>query len=484
MPEDFESRFNEGLSFFNDQFYDRAIFKFKEALDQNPACPDAHHYIGRSFLEKKLPDAAIGEFCEAIRKNPRDGNTRYWLALVLIKKKQFADAIPLLREAIQLEPGRFYQFSNPILEGFESNCQFSETEEFFKKCLEIFNGLEKSGSAGREFSLSCAHLHGILGQIYFKKGLLNGAMLQYREAIRICPQESSFHGKLADIYFMTNLNDEAVAEYQVSLAHAPDDAAVHKKLGDAFVKIRQFIDAFNEYREAVRIEPHNEYYVKVYTQFRTLFIDKNDVSTTASAASPKHPAVSGNAPHVPYDELYKILHGGESESVEYKSSVLWSKFFSKSDISSSDSREVHKYGRDASRLIIAKTIACFLNTNGGNLIIGLKENKEGQPDEIIGIEGEYPKLKDPCPDGYRRMIVDEVIRKFLPPEIFHHLTSYIKIHFPKMQEKTLCWLEIKKADDGVFVKVQDEELFFIRIDAETRQISDKALVDYCKKHFR
>jgi tetratricopeptide (TPR) repeat protein len=482
MPDDPESSFNGGLSFFQDQFYDRAIFKFKEALDQDPACPDAHHYIGRSFLEKKLPDAAIGEFCEAIRKNPRDGNSRYWLALTLITKKQFADAIPLLREAIQLEPGRFYQFSGRILEGFESSCPFSETEEFFKKCLEIFEGLEKYGSTGGEFALSVAHLHGILGEIYFKKGLLNGAMLQYREAVRLCPAESSFHGNLADIYFMTNLNDEAVAEYQVSLAHAPDDAAVHKKLGDALVKTRQFIDAFNEYREAVRIEPHNEYYVRVYTQFRTLFIDKSSI--TGSPASPKHATPPGNTLLVPYDEFYKVLNGGESESVEYKSSVLWSKLFSKADISSSDSREVHKYGREASRLIIAKTIAGFLNTHGGNLIIGLKENKEGQPDEIIGIEGEYPKLKDPCPDGYRRMLVDEVIRKFLPPEIFHHLTSYIRIHFPKMQEKTLCWLEIKKADDGVFLKIQDEELFFIRIDAETRQISDKALVDYCKKRFR
>ena len=101
-----------------------------------------------------------------------------------------------------------------------------------------------------------------------------------------------------------------------------------------------------------------------------------------------------------------------------------------------------------------------------------------------GSRASIPRLRDPCADGYRRMLIDEIIRKFLPSEIFHHLSTYIRIHFMKMGEHTLCWLEIRKADDGVFLKIQDDEYFFIRIDAETRQIADKALVDYCRKRFR
>ena len=109
---------------------------------------------------------------------------------------------------------------------------------------------------------------------------------------------------------------------------------------------------------------------------------------------------------------------GENELVEYKTSTLWSKSFTKADISSSESREVHKFGRDTSRFIVAKTLAGFLNTEGGNLIIGIKENKKGRRNEITGIEAEFQKLKDPTTDGYRRMIVDEVIRKYLPRKFF------------------------------------------------------------------
>jgi tetratricopeptide (TPR) repeat protein len=483
MPEDARSSYEAGLIFFRDRSFEQAISKFREALSRHPVPSEAHHYLGRSFLEKGHPDAAIGEFCEAIRENPGDGNSRYWLAVTLLGKNNVQDAIPLLYEAVDLAPGSFSQFSASILEGLEKTCPFPQSEEFFKKCLEIVHGREIAGPAGEEISRSCAHIHGALGQIYFRKGLLNGAMLQYREAIRCWPKDPSFHAELADIYFIANLNEEAVAEYQSSLSHGPDDAAVHKKLGDALVKTRQFIDAFNEYREAVRIEPQNEYYSRVYTQFRTLFIDGNDAGKTNTPSSFNHTPSHGTGSQVLNDTFHKILQGGESEFVEYKSSALWSKTLSKGDIASSDSKDLHKFGRDTSKVIIAKTIAGFLNTNGGNLVIGIRENKGGQPDEIIGIENEYPKLKDPCPDGYRRMVVDEIIRKYLPAEIFHHMTRYIRIQFPKSGDKTLCWLEIGKADDGVFLTVQDEEIFFIRIDAETRQIADKALVDYCRRQF-
>jgi tetratricopeptide (TPR) repeat protein len=307
-------------------------------------------------------------------------------------------------------------------------------------------------------------------------------MLQYREAVRISPEEPSFHGNLADIYFITNNGEDAVTEYRAALARKADNAEVHKKLGDALVKTRQFIDAFNEYREATRLEPGNEFYRKVYSQFRTLFIDRSQEGAPAPALV-RSSAPPGALPSVADDMFASLIRGGENEFVEFKSSALWSKIFSKGDIAASDSKDVHKFGKDTSKVIIAKTIAGFLNTEGGNLIIGIRENKSGGKSEIIGIENEFSKLRDPCPDGYRRMLVDEIIKRFLPAEIFHHLSNYIRIHFMKQQENTLCWLEIKKADDGVFVTVQDEEYFFIRIDAETRQIADKALVAYCRKHF-
>jgi tetratricopeptide (TPR) repeat protein len=483
MPDECPDILEEGKTLFDNRHYDEAIDKFRQTLRKNPAYSDAHHYLGRTLLEKRLQDEAVGEFCEAIRNNPADGNSRYWLAGILLEKGSVPDAIVLLNEAMRLEPGLLHRFTDQIVSLLLQKCTFADTEKFLKKSITLIAEIPASKALGSDVMLSRAHLHAVLGQLYFSKGLLNGAMLQYREAVTICPRVSSFHGKLADIYFITNNGEDAVLEYRAALAQDPGNAEVHKKLGDALVKTRQFMDAFNEYREAVRIEPENEYFRKVFSQFRALFIDSGQAGSGGPVGQ-KPPVFPGGILSLADETFRALINGGENEFVEFKSSALWSKTLSKGEIAASDSKDVHKFGKDTSKVVIAKTIAGFLNTEGGNLVIGIKENKGGAPNQIIGIENEYPKLKDPCPDGYRRMLIDEIIRKYLPSEIFHHLSTYVRIHFMKMEDRILCWLEIRKADDGVFLKVQDDELFFIRIDAETRQITDKSLVDYCRKHFR
>lgn len=482
MPDTSAAAFEEGRALFGNRHYDDAIAKFRQALREDPARSDAHYYLGRALLEKQLRDEAVGEFCEAIRNNPRDGNSRFWLAGILLERKITPDATALLYEAIRLEPGLLRHFIHPVAGALQKQCTFLETEEFLRKSIALLADLPPATAAGPDVKLSSAHLHAALGQLYFSKGLLNGALLQYREAVSISPRESAFREKLADIYFITNNDGEAVTEYRAALAQEPENAGVHKKLGDALVKTRQFMDAFNEYREAVRLEPEHEFYRKVYSQFRTLFIDSGQEcgSGTVSQKSPASPTTTLSIA----DETFQaLIRGGENEFVEFKSRALWSKSLTKKEIETSESKDIHRFGRDTSKVIIAKTIAGFLNTEGGNLVIGIKENKGGQENEIIGIESEFSLLKDQCTDGYRRMLIDEIIRKYLPPEIFHHLGNHLRIHFMKVGEHTLCWLEIKKADDAVFVKVQDDELFFIRIDAETRQIADKALVNYVRKRF-
>lgn len=179
-----------------------------------------------------------------------------------------------------------------------------------------------------------------------------------------------------------------------------------------------------------------------------------------------------------------LIGNGENESVEYKSSALWSKSLTEEELKSPlASRDIRNFGREASKVIIAKTIAGFLNTKGGHLIIGIKENKTKNPDEIIGIEGEFSKLLDQCPDGYRRMIVDEIIRKYFHPEIYNHFSDYIKISFPEIDGKILCWLQLKKSKIPVFLTIRNEDYFFIRIDAETRKLEGKEMVEYCKNRF-
>jgi len=81
------------------------------------------------------------------------------------------------------------------------------------------------------------------------------------------------------------------------------------------------------------------------------------------------------------------------------------------------------------------------------------------------------------------MIVDEIIKKYLPSEISNHLANYIKIEFPEYQGKNICWIKIKRADTPVHLKTQSED-FFIRTDAETCPLTGRSATNYCLKHFK
>jgi len=179
-----------------------------------------------------------------------------------------------------------------------------------------------------------------------------------------------------------------------------------------------------------------------------------------------------------------MINAGENDRIEFKLQSLWSTGFSREEILASDSAEIRKYRNNASKYIIARSIAGFLNTDGGDLIIGVQEDRIKNSTHIVGIEEDYFKLheKDRNPDGYRRMIVDSIIQKYLP-EVFDTVSRFIHISFPSLSGSTLCHVHIMPSDKPVFVVTGNEELFFIRVDASTRSITGKTLTNYTLTRF-
>ena len=190
---------------------------------------------------------------------------------------------------------------------------------------------------------------------------------------------------------------------------------------------------------------------------------------------------------VPEEDAHAIqamIKTGENDHVEFKLQCLWSADLTKEQVSASESAEVRKYRTNASKFIIARSIAGFLNTDGGDIVIGIREDRIQNAITVVGIENDYPKLidMDRNPDGYRRMLVDAVIRKYLP-EVYDTASRFIHISFPVVSGRTLCHLHIKPSDKPVFVDSGTEEIFFVRIDASTRAITGKNLTRYTLTRF-
>ena len=181
--------------------------------------------------------------------------------------------------------------------------------------------------------------------------------------------------------------------------------------------------------------------------------------------------------------MTKILQGGETYHSEFKSRAFWSIDYSQDQINKSTSLEVREFGRRASKIIIAKSIAAFLNSGGGNLLVGVSEEKEKGQFRICGIEEDIRTLKQSGVDGYKRTIIDEIIRVFFPSHLYNHLQDYLEFRFAVIDGKMVCLIQIKKSDFRIFLKLHSQEIFIIRVESENRTLEGEKLVDYCLRHW-
>ncbi|MBU3913549.1 MAG: DUF2196 domain-containing protein [Nanoarchaeota archaeon] len=190
----------------------------------------------------------------------------------------------------------------------------------------------------------------------------------------------------------------------------------------------------------------------------------------------------------PESEILNLVKKGESYQREFKSEALWSLNYKDQDIDKSKSPDLRTYRQKTSKVIIAKSIAALLNSEGGNLVIGVREKKNEKNEfELAGIHPDLEKLKalekDSTNDGYKRMIIDDIIRSYFPQKIYNMLNEYLTMKFEEIEGRLLLNIKIKPSKTRIFLNLAGRKIFMIRTETETRQIVDEELVDYCMRRF-
>ncbi len=153
----------------------------------------------------------------------------------------------------------------------------------------------------------------------------------------------------------------------------------------------------------------------------------------------------------------EIISEGESQKTEFKSSIRW------------DYNE-NKPNKALLEPIIAKEICGFLNTSGGKIFIGVKDDGE-----VLGLEKDYNTLGKKNKDGFL-LTLDNVIQN----KIGNHIFSKLKIEIGTIEEKEICCIRIKRSKQPIYYNNTD---FYIRRGASTIQLTTKDTIDYINNHF-
>jgi serine/threonine protein kinase len=107
---------------------------------------------------------------------------------------------------------------------------------------------------------------------------------------------------------------------------------------------------------------------------------------------------------------------------------------------------------------VLKTIAAFLNTDGGKLVIGIAD------DGIVhGIEVDYPTLRRQSADGWR-CAFDDLVSRHLGTEVM----NFVDLRLEPWQGRTIAIVKCSKRDEPTLIG--DDELF-VRRTASSAKLS-------------
>lgn len=155
----------------------------------------------------------------------------------------------------------------------------------------------------------------------------------------------------------------------------------------------------------------------------------------------------------------KILESGETNQVEFKPL-----FRAASDPNINGRQIVFE---------VAKTIAAFLNTEGGQLVIGVSDKGEA-----IGLDADYKLVKGNNRDGFL-ISFDDFVEKHFGKDFHHKVLPTIS----EVDGKDVCIVTVHKSESPVFVVREGKEEFYIRASASTRALAPSEVVDYVKTHW-
>ncbi len=153
-------------------------------------------------------------------------------------------------------------------------------------------------------------------------------------------------------------------------------------------------------------------------------------------------------------DLKTLIAQGESATLEFKSSFRW------------DLRE-NKLNR-ALEGVIVKTLAGYMNGNGGTLLIGVADDGA-----VVGLDQDYKTLKKPDRDGFEQVLMTSIATK-----LGADACQSVQMVFHLLEDKEVCRVMVAPMERPVYVKDGDAPKLYVRTGVSTRELNVQEAVNY------
>jgi Flp pilus assembly protein TadD len=139
--------------------------------------------------------------------------------------------------------------------------------------------------------------HDSLGNALAQQGMLDQAIVHYRESLRIKPNLVNTHNNLGVALLQQGEINRAMAQYYQALRLKPDSAETHNNLGVALFTVGQLDQAIGHYLTAIKLDPN---FGKAYNNLGNVLARKGKLDEAISQYSralelkPNYPEAHNN----------------------------------------------------------------------------------------------------------------------------------------------------------------------------------------------
>jgi hypothetical protein len=145
-------------------------------------------------------------------------------------------------------------------------------------------------------------------------------------------------------------------------------------------------------------------------------------------------------------DLASAIAAREGERLEFKASARWDAQFSKTN----------KVLEEA----MVRTIAGFLNHEGGSLLVGVADSGE-----IVGMDRDYRTLKRPDRDGFELFVMG-LVKHALGGDVCAH----VHVRFRSTDGKDVCQIAVEPSERPVYCQDGAVARYLLRMGNSTREL--------------
>lgn len=207
---------NLGMLYFNQREFAQAAPVLERGLRINPDMETASAMLGLSYFELGENQKAEPLLERAVRANPSDDNVQMSLAHVQLALGKNDEAIHSLNVFLRRNP--------------------KDQEAWYLLGKTYLQMSEDALGKVNQINPNSYVAHEVAGEIDQSMHNYDGALVEFKKAVELAPQQPGTHLRLANVYWVMGKWNSAQAEFRTELENAPTDCIARWKLANSMLE--------------------------------------------------------------------------------------------------------------------------------------------------------------------------------------------------------------------------------------------------------